>query len=66
MKEVTYKPGFYAINTQIGDRVGYRKEVFVGKVRFKLTKLWWNLTWKPYKLMEINSSYILYERPYNG
>ena len=66
MNSVTYKPGLYAINTQIGDKVGYRREVFVSKLRFNITKLWWNITWKPHKLMEINNSYILYERPYTG
>ena len=62
MQSYTYKPGLYAINTQIGDKVGYRKETFVGPVRFHLTRIWWNITRKPYKLMKINNSKILYAR----
>lgn len=61
---VTYKSGLYAINTQEG-RVGSRKEVFVGRIRFNLTRLWWAMSWKPHRLMEINGSYILYERGCN-
>jgi len=61
-QEVTYKSGLYAINTEIDGKAYYRKEVFVGPIRYYMTKLWWDLTWKPYRVMEINNSKILYER----